>query len=112
MSRCNWFWEYVDQLDVDAPPENISWKQWVITVIINFMGRVYVILDSMLDHPKVDILNKKIDDDFQDMTRQQLCNHIESRFELEHDSFWNLQSTQKIRLGCQLARNFRKEGSL
>jgi len=43
------------------------------------------------------------------MCRRQLCNHIEDRFGLPYDSFWNLESTQKIRLGTQLARNLKKD---
>jgi len=89
-------------------------KQRFIAFLIDIMGRVYVFLDSMLEHPRVSrILGVSIDEDFRSMTRQELCNHIEKRFDLDHDSFWNLQSTSKIRLGCQLARNLRdKEGLL
>ena len=71
------------------------------------MGHIYVFLDKRLKHETEAILNTKISDDFQKMSRQELCNHIEKRFGLEHDSFWNLESTQKIRLGCQLAREIR-----
>ena len=82
--------------------------QWLIRCLITLMGWVYVILDSMLKHPETPvILGVDIDEDFRKMTRRELCNHIEKRFGLEHDSFWNEQSTSKIRLGCQLARNVR-----
>ena len=47
----------------------------------------------------------KIYDDFEAMSRYELCGHIEDKFELERDSFWLLQSTQKIRWCCQTARN-------
>jgi len=83
--------------------------QWTIRKILVVMGHVYVFLDKRLNHETEVILNKMISEDFQEMSRQELCNHIEKRFNLEHDSFWNLESTQKIRLGCQLARNL-KEG--
>ena len=56
--------------------------QFLIKTIINMMGKVYVFLD-----------------------RKELCNHIEDKFRWERDSFWNLESTQKIRLCCQVARN-------
>ena len=82
--------------------------QWLIRIILWFMGHVYVFLDKRLKHETEVILDRKISDDFQQMSRQELCNHIEKRFGLEHDSFWNLQSTQKIRLGCQLARDLKE----
>ena len=43
--------------------------------------------------------------DFQDMNRRELCQHIANKFGWEKDAFWNLESTQKIRLCCQQARN-------
>jgi len=84
--------------------------QWLIRGLIQIMGHVYVVLDAMLIHPDTpEILGIPIDPDFQVMDRRELCNHIENRFGLDHDSFWFEQSTSKIRLGCQLARNLRKE---
>ena len=82
--------------------------QWTIRKILAVMGHVYVFLDKRLSHETEVILDRKISDDFQQMSRQELCNHIEKRFGLEHDSFWNLESTQKIRLGCQLARDLKE----
>ena len=82
--------------------------QWLIRILIWLMGHVYVILDSMLKHPETpEILGIPIDEDLQKMNRRQLCNHIENHFNIPKDSFWNEQSTSKIRLGCQLARNMR-----
>lgn len=72
------------------------------------MGNIYVWLDKDLTHPTGAILGYKIDDDFEKMGRQELCNHVELRFNLKRDSFWALESTQKIRLCCQLARNMKK----
>ena len=83
--------------------------QWLRKKIIAIMGRVYVRLDKGLKHPTGSILGYKIDKDFEEMGRQQLCNHIEDRFGLPHDSFWALESTQKIRLGTQFARILKKE---
>ena len=71
------------------------------------MGNIYVWLDKGLVHPKGAILGYNIDNDFETMSRQELCNHIEKRFGLEHNSFWILESTQKIRLCCQLAREMK-----
>ena len=63
------------------------------------------------DEPE--ILGVSIDDDFMNMSRMELCEHIGSKFGLPEGAFWELQSTQKIRLGCQLSRNFRDQrGSL
>ncbi len=70
------------------------------------MGRVYVILDSFVKHEDTDIiLGVSIDDEFQKMSRKELCRYVEFKFGWEDDDFWNLQSTQKIRVCCQIARN-------
>ena len=73
------------------------------------MGTIYVWLDSKLPMEKGPILGLEIDDDFEGMTRRELCNHVEMKFGWEHDSFWNLESTQKIRLCCQMARNLQDD---
>jgi len=80
-------------------------KQWLIKKLISFMGNTYVWLDKRIEHEVGPILGLKIDDDFELMSRYELCNHIENKFKLEKDSFWTLQSTQKIRFCCQTARN-------
>ena len=80
-------------------------KQFLIRKLIAFMGKTYVWLDKQLDHPKGPVLGLKIDDDFAQMSRYELCCHIEDKFDLERDSFWELESTQKIRYCCQTARN-------
>jgi len=79
--------------------------QWMIRKTISLMGRVYVFLDKFLKHDKGDILGTSIDDDFESMSRKELCRYIEHKFGWEDDVFWNLESTQKIRLCCQIARN-------
>ena len=75
--------------------------------LLNFMGNVYVWLDKGVKYDTEEILGVKIDEDFQKMGRRDVCKHIEKSFGLEEDAFRNLASTQKIRLGCQLARNMR-----
>ena len=75
--------------------------------LLNFMGNVYVWLDKGVKYDTEEILGVKIDEDFQKMGRRDVCKHIEKSFDLEEDAVWNLASTQKIRLGCQLARNMR-----
>ena len=69
------------------------------------MGRVYIWLDKGLVHPTGPILETHIDADFEAMGRRELCRHIEKKFGWKEDSFWSLESTQKIRLCCQQARN-------
>ena len=71
------------------------------------MGNVYVFLDKFLEHQTSPILNEDIDEDLKSMSRRELCRHIEKKFGWKEDSFWELESTQKIRLCCQMARNFR-----
>ena len=68
------------------------------------MGRIYVILDSFLTHDTREILGVPIDDDFQNMSRKELCRYIEVKLGWKDNEFWNLESTQKIRLCCQVAR--------
>jgi len=80
-------------------------KQWLIRKLIALMGNTYVWLDKKLVHPDGPVLGLEIDDDFASMSRYELCCHIEDKFGLERDSFWQLESTQKIRFCCQTARN-------
>jgi len=79
--------------------------QWLRRKIIRVMGHVYVWLDKGLDHETSPILGLVIDYDLQEKSRKELCNHIEDKFNWERGSFWELESTQKIRLSCQIARN-------
>ena len=73
------------------------------------MGNTYVWLDKGLDHDTDVILKVPIDMDLQQKSRRELCRHIEKKFNWEKDSFWNLESTQKIRLCCQMARNLQDD---
>tara|TARA_R100000988_G_C3977416_1_gene154960 strand:- start:314 stop:583 length:270 start_codon:yes stop_codon:yes gene_type:complete len=79
--------------------------QWMIRRCIGLMGRVYVFLDKFLTHETDEILGLSIDDDFQNMSRRELCRYIEIKLGWQNDDFWNLESTQKIRLCCQVARD-------
>ena len=76
----------------------------IISKLIDVMGKIYVILDSRMPPEVGPVLKLKIDKDIEAMTRRELCNHIEKQFNLKKDTFWNLQSTQKIRFCCQKAR--------
>ena len=79
--------------------------QWMLRRTINLMGRVYVILDSFLKNEGGPILGIDIDTDFENMSRKELCQYVEDKFKWQHGDFWNLHSTQKIRICCQIARN-------
>jgi len=79
-------------------------SQWLRRKIISIMGSTYVWLDKGLKHDTEKILGEFIDNDLREKSRQELCNHIENKFGWEKDSFWELESTQKIRLCCQKAR--------
>ena len=82
--------------------------QFFFRFCIKTMEKIYVWMDARIERP-VDrvLLGIHIDMDFGNMNRHQLCRHAENRFGLEEDALWNLQSTSKIRLACQLARNMR-----
>jgi len=83
-------------------------SQWFRRKIIAVMGRTYVWLDKGLTHETSPILGREINEDFRNMSRRELCNYVEMKFEWEKDSFWNLESTQKIRLCCQTARDMER----
>ena len=76
----------------------------IISKLIDWMGHIYVVLDARLPPETGPILNLEIDADIEAMTRRELCNHLEEQFNLDKDTFWFLQSTQKIRFCCQKAR--------
>jgi len=84
--------------------------QWLYRLCVKWMENVYVWMDARIKRPvDHELLGISIDADFGSMDRRQLCNHAEARFGLSRDELWNLQSTSKIRLACQLARNMNKQ---
>jgi hypothetical protein len=62
-------------------------------------------MDKFLKHDAGNVLGTTIDIDFQNMSRKELCNYVENKFGWEQHAFWDLESTQKIRICCQIARN-------
>ena len=70
--------------------------QWLLRKTINGMGRVYVILDSFLKNEGGPILGIEIDEDFDKMSRKQLCQYIEHKFGWGMESFGTF--IQRIRL--------------
>jgi hypothetical protein len=76
----------------------------MIKFIMKVMGYAYVFLEQFVDYPNDHtILGISIDQDLQSMSRKELCTFIESNTPAD-GSFWNLDSTSKIRFGAQLLR--------
>ena len=68
------------------------------------MGYVYCFLEQFVKYPNDHtILGVKIDEDIQKMSRREVCEYIESNTPAQ-GSFWNLDSTTKMRFGAQLLR--------
>ena len=83
--------------------------QWLLKSILFTMGWVYVVLDNFVKYPTEEICGIKIDEDLRKLDRKQLCTLLEIKYNLGEDEFWNLPSTSKIRLGCQLALDKKKQ---
>ena len=77
--------------------------QWALKKILYFMGVVYVIIDTFVKYPT---------ESLQNLNRKQLCKQMEMTYGLNEGVFWNLPSTSKIRLGCQITRNMQKKTKL
>ena len=85
--------------------------RWFYRICISLMEKIYVWMDARMERGvDTELLGVYIDMDFGSMSRRQLCNHAENRFGFEKDALWDLQSTSKIRLACQLARNMKRQG--
>ena len=82
-------------------------KNIIIDFILNVFGYVYICIERYKKYPNDNnILGMKIDDDLHKMSRKQLCRYMDAV--LPKKGFFDLQSTSKIRLGCQLLRNYHK----
>ena len=80
-------------------------KQKVLRYILDIFGLIYISIEKYVEYPDdKKILGLDIDDDFFKMRRQQLCRYMD--VVLPEKGFFDIQSTSKIRLGCQLLRNF------
>ena len=70
-------------------------------------GNVYVWIEQSKKYPNDNsILGMDVDKDLQNMSRKQLCRYMDAV--LPQKGFFELQSTTKIRLGCQLLRNYHR----
>ena len=84
-----------------------SISQRILQWILNVFGTVYVLIEQFVEYPDDDvILGMEIDEDLQTMSRQQLCRYMDAV--LPQKGFFDIQSTSKIRLGCQLLREYKQ----
>ena len=84
-----------------------SFTQRIIQWILNVFGTVYVVIEQFVDYPDDDvILGMDIDEDLQNMSRKNLCRYMDAV--LPERGFFDIQSTSKIRLGCQLLREYKQ----
>ena len=80
-------------------------KQKILKNILNLFGLIYVSIERYVKYPNdKKILGLDIDDDLYKMSRQQLCRYMD--VVLPEKGFFDIQSTSKIRIGCQLLRNY------
>ena len=80
--------------------------QKVLRWILNAFGTIYVLIERWVEYPDDDvILGMDIDEDLQTMSRKNLCRYMDAV--LPKKGFFDIQSTSKIRLGCQLLREYK-----
>ena len=80
-------------------------KQKILKFILSLFGLMYVLIERYVKYPDdKKILGLDIDDDLYKMSRQQLCKYMD--VVLPEKGFFDIQSTSKIRIGCQLLRNY------
>ena len=81
--------------------------QRILQCILNTFGTVYVLIEQFVEYPDdSNILGMDIDEDLQNMSRRQLCRYMDAV--LPERGFFDIQSTSKIRLGCQLLREYKR----
>ncbi len=84
-----------------------SIPQRILQWILNVFGTIYVLIEQFVEYPDDDfILGMEIDEDLQTMSRKQLCRYMDAV--LPERGFFDIQSTSKIRLGCQLLREYKQ----
>jgi hypothetical protein len=82
-------------------------KQKIIKWILNTFGTIYILIERHVEYPDDDnILGMDIDEDIQTMSRKNLCRYMDAV--LPERGFFDIQSTSKIRLGCQLLREYKQ----
>ncbi len=79
-------------------------KQFLLIKLLNVIGIIYVMVEQNVNYQDdSNILGIPIDEDLQRMSRKNLCRYMD--VVLPQKGFFDIQSTTKIRLGCQLLRN-------
>jgi len=82
-------------------------KQRILQCVLNFFGTLYVLIERHIEYPDDStILGMDIDEDLQTMSRKNLCRYMDAV--LPEKGFFDIQSTSKIRLGCQLLRDYKQ----
>ena len=82
-------------------------KQFLLIKLLNVIGIIYVMVEQFVNYPDdSNILGIPIDEDLQRMSRKNLCRYMD--VVLPQKGFFDIQSTTKIRIGCQLLRNLTK----
>ena len=72
--------------------------------IMKTLEKLYLFAEARVKYPNDHtILGVGIDEELQGMSRRELCAYIEANTPGE-GSFWKLDSTTKIRFGCQMMR--------
>ena len=80
-------------------------SQQILRYVLDVFGLIYISIEKYVEYPDdKNILGMEIDDDLYKMSRKQLCRYMDAV--LPKRGFFDIQSTSKIRLGCQLLRNF------
>ncbi|MAG50179.1 hypothetical protein CL621_00895 [archaeon] len=86
-------------------------KQKLLTALLNLFGIFYLLIEKYLKYPDdYNILGVDISNKFQKKTRKELCEYMD--IHLPRKGFYDLNSTTKIRLGCQLLENCNKYKNL
>jgi len=82
-------------------------SQRILQFVLDVFGTIYVLIEQFVEYPDDDvILGMEIDEDLQTMSRKNLCRYMDAV--LPERGFFDIQSTSKIRLGCQLLREFKQ----
>jgi len=85
-----------------------SISQRIIKWILNTFGVIYILIERYVEYPDDgNILGMEIDEDIQKMSRKNLCRYMDAV--LPEKGFFDIQSTSKIRLGCQLLRESKRQ---
>tara|TARA_R100000781_G_scaffold67946_1_gene42836 strand:+ start:786 stop:1052 length:267 start_codon:yes stop_codon:yes gene_type:complete len=76
----------------------------IYRIIMKTLEKLYLFAEARVKYPNDHtILGVGIDEELQKMSRRELCAYIEENTPGE-GSFWKLDSTTKIRFGCQMMR--------